>query len=73
MAYKKITAVTFDVLSQMSEYLYQNQNQNQKRYSEIQKSVADYLVTNGEKKFVDVFNYTMQTNDFIKALDTFKI
>lgn len=71
MAYKKITAVTFDVLSQMSEYLYQNQNQ--KRYSEIQKSVADYLVTNGEKKFIDVFNYTMQTNDFIKALDTFKI
>ena len=71
MAYKKITAVTFDVLSQMSEYLYQNQNQ--KMYSEIQKSVADYLVTNGEKKFLEAFNYTMQTKDFIKALDTFKI
>lgn len=71
MAYKKITAVTFDVLNQMSEYLCQNQNQ--KRYSEIQKKVADYLVTNGEKKFVDVFNYTMQTKDFVKALDTFKI
>lgn len=71
MAYKKITSVTFDVLSQMSEYLYQNQNQ--KSYSEIQKKVADYLVTNGEKKFVDIFNYTMQTKDFVKALDTFKI
>lgn len=37
MAYKKITAVTFDVLSQMSEYLYQNQNQ--KSYSEIKKKL----------------------------------
>jgi hypothetical protein len=71
MAYKKITAVTFDVLSQMSEYLFQNQNNV--TYSEIQKKVADYLVTHGEKKFIEIFNETEKTKNYVKALDTFKI
>ena len=68
MAYKKITAVTFDVLNQMSEYLYQNQNQ--KQYSEIQKKVADYLVTNGEKKFVEVFMGSRGCLEEVKVVES---
>ena len=71
MAYKKITAVTFDTLSSMSELLFRNQNQ--KTYHQIQTKVADFLVNNGEKKFLEIYNNCKITNDYIKALDTFKI
>jgi hypothetical protein len=71
MAYKKTTSVTFYVLNEMSEYLFRHQNQ--KKYSEIQTKVADFLVANGEKKFLEIYNDCKITNDYIKALDTFKI
>jgi heterodisulfide reductase subunit C len=74
MAYsktKKIKAVTFDVLNEMSEYLFRHQNG--KPYQEIQKKVANFLTDNGEKKFVEIYNDTQETKDYIKALDTFKI
>jgi heterodisulfide reductase subunit C len=64
-------AVTFDVLKEMAEYLFRHQNQ--KKYHEIQTKVADFLVTNGEKKFLEVYNEIQKTKDYIKALDTFKI
>jgi|APGre2960657404_1045060.scaffolds.fasta_scaffold421622_2 heterodisulfide reductase subunit C len=64
-------AVTFDVLKEMAEYLFRHQNQ--KKYNEIQTKVADFLVTNGEKKFLEVYNEIQKTKDYIKALDTFKI
>ena len=64
-------AVTFDVLKEMAEYLFRHQNQ--KKYNEIQTKVADFLVTNGEKKFFEVYNEIQKTKDYIKALDTFKI
>lgn len=67
----KIKAVTFDVLNQMSEYLFRHQNE--KKYNEIQTKVADFLVTNGEKRFLEVYNDIKKTNDYMKALDTFKI
>jgi hypothetical protein len=71
MAYKKITAVTFDALSEIAEILFRNQNE--KTYSQIQTKVADFLVNSGEKKFVEVYNETQETKNYIKALDTFKI
>jgi hypothetical protein len=71
MAYKKTTSVTFHVLNEMSEYIFQHQKQ--KKYSEIQTKVADFLVANGEKKFLEIYNNCKITNDYIKALDTFKI
>ena len=71
MAYKKITAVTFDALSEIEEILFRNQNE--KTYSQIQTKVADFLVNSGEKKFVEVYNETQETKNYIKALDTFKI
>ena len=71
MAYKKTNSVTFYVLNEMSEYLFRHQNQ--KKYSEIQTKVADFLVANGEKKFLEIYNNFKITNDYIKALDTFKI
>jgi len=64
-------AVTFDVLKEMAEYLFRHQNQ--KKYNEIQTKVADFLVTNGKKKFLEVYNEIQKTKDYIKALDTFKI
>ena len=64
-------AVTFDVLKEMAEYLFRHQNQ--KKYNEIQTKVADFLVTNGKKKFLEVYNEIKKTKDYIKALDTFKI
>jgi hypothetical protein len=71
MAYKKTTSVTFYVLNEMSEYLFRHQNQ--KKYSEIQTKVADFLVANGEKKFLEIYNEIQVTNHHTKALDTFKI
>ena len=71
MAYKKITAVTFDALSEIAEILFRNQNEQ--TYSQIQTKVADFLVNSGEKKFVEVYNETQETKNYIKALDTFKI
>lgn len=71
MAYSKTTAVTFDVLNEMSEYLFQHQNQ--KTYQHVKTKVADFLVQNGEKRFLEVYNDTKKTNDYMKALDTFKI
>jgi hypothetical protein len=71
MAYKKTNSVTFYVLNEMSEYLFRHQNK--KKYSEIQTKVADFLVANGEKKFLEIYNNCKITNDYIKALDTFKI
>lgn len=71
MAYSKTTAVTFDVLNEMSEYLFQHQNQ--KTYQHVKTKVADFLVQNGEKLFLEVYNDTKKTNDYMKALDTFKI
>lgn len=71
MAYNKTTAVTFDVLNEISEYLFQHQNQ--KNYQYVKTRVADFLVENGEKRFLEVYNETKKTNDYMKALDTFKI
>ena len=71
MAYKKITSVTFDALSEIAEILFKNQNQ--KTYSQIQTKVADFLINSGEKKFVEVYNETQETKNYIKALNTFKI
>lgn len=71
MAYKKITVVTFDTLSSMSELLFINQNQ--KTYNQIQTKVADFLVNNGEKNFLEAYNELQETKNYIKALDTFKI
>lgn len=71
MAYKKITAVTFDILSEMSEILFRNQNE--KTYAQIQTKVANFLVVNGEKKFIEVYNETQKTKNYIQALDIFKV
>lgn len=71
MAYSKTTVVTFDVLNEMSEYLFQHQNK--KTYQHVKTKVADFLVQNGEKRFLEVYNDTKKTNDYMKALDTFKI
>ncbi len=67
----KTTTISFDMLSEVSEYLFKHQNQ--KKYSEIQTKVADFLVKNGTKKYLQIYNEIIKTNDYIKALDTFKI
>jgi hypothetical protein len=71
MKTKKITAVTFEILNEMSEYLFQHQNQVP--FSEIKIKVADYLVKKGDKKFLEIYNETQITKNYIKALDTFNI
>lgn len=71
MKTKKITAVTFDILNEMSEYLFQHQNKVP--FWEIKIKVADYLVKKGDKKFLEIYNETQITKNYIKALDTFNI
>jgi hypothetical protein len=71
MAYKKITSLTFDVMQDMTNYLFQHQNKL--NFHQVQVKVADFLVANGEKKFLEIYNNCKITNDYIKALDTFKI
>lgn len=71
MACKEKSSVTFDMLKEMSEILFRNQNQ--KTYTQIQAEVSDFLVKNGNEKFLEIYNQTKLTNNYIKALDTFKI
>ena len=71
MKTKKNTAVTFEILNEMSEYLFKHQNQVP--FSEIKIKVADYLVKKGDKKFLEIYNETQITKNYIKALDTFNI
>lgn len=71
MAYKKITSINFDVMQDMTNYLFQHQNKL--NFHQVQVKVADFLFANGEKKFLEIYNEIQVTNHHIKALDTFKI
>jgi hypothetical protein len=67
----KTTTISFDMLSEVSEYLFKHQNQ--KKYYEIETKVVDFLFKNGTKKFLQIYNKIIKTNDYIKALEIFKI
>lgn len=71
MAYKKINSVSFDSLDEMTEILFSNQKS--KSQEQIKLQIADFLMENGNKKFVEIYNEIQLTKDYKKALETFKI
>lgn len=71
MAYNKINSVSFDSLDKMAEILFSNQKS--KSQEQIKLQIADFLMENGNKKFVEIYNEIQLTKDYKKALETFKI
>lgn len=70
-SYKTIKSVSFESLDDMSEILFRNQNTHNYQY--IKSKVAEFLVDNGNKYFVEIYNETQKTKNYTKALDIFKI
>jgi hypothetical protein len=68
---KKSKTVTFDMLNEISLYLFRHQNK--KPFPEVQSKVALFFSQEGNDKFIEVYDDLNKTKDYIKALDTFKI
>jgi hypothetical protein len=67
---KPIKSVTFEVLDNLANEIYSNSTST---IESINKKIADYLITDGNKKFVQTYNELATTNDFEKAIKTLKI
>jgi hypothetical protein len=68
---EKITTATFQALNYFSEYLYSKQNKLP--YHAVQKKVSAYLVENGDKNFINLYNNCVETDNFTKVLSELKI
>lgn len=71
MTQKEPKIVTFSILKDMTDILFRKQTK--KNYSEVQKSVAEYFIDNGNDDFIAEYNDLILTNNFIKTLDKFKL
>lgn len=67
---KPIKSVTFEALDNLANEIYSNSTST---IESINKKIADYLITDGNKKFVQTYNELATTNDFEKAIKTLKI
>lgn len=70
-----IKNVTFEAIDNLANEIFQK-SKMEKEYSTIdyiRKKIADYLITDGNKKFVQTYNELAVTRDFKKAINTLKI
>jgi hypothetical protein len=67
---KTIKNVTFEALENLANEIYSNSTNT---IESINERIADYLITDGNKKFVETYNELANTNDFEKAIKTLKI
>ena len=67
---KPIKSVTFEALDNLANEIYSNSTST---IESINKKIADYLITDGNKKFVETYNELATTNDFEKAIKILKI
>lgn len=67
---KPIKTVTFEALDNLANEIHSNSSNT---IESINKKIADYLITDGNKKFIQTYNELAITNDFDKAIKTLKI
>jgi len=67
---KPIKTVTFEALDNLANEIHSNSSNT---LESINKKIADYLITDGNKKFIQTYNELASTNDFDKAIKTLKI
>lgn len=67
---KPIKTVTFEALDNLANEIHSNSSNT---IESINKKIADYLITDGNKKFIQTYNELASTNDFDKAIKTLKI
>jgi hypothetical protein len=67
---KPIKNVTFEALDNLATEITYYTSGN---YEAIRIKIADFLVTDGNKKFVKTYNDLANTNDYEKAIEILKI
>ncbi len=70
-----IKNVTFEALDNIANEIFEK-SKSKKEYPTmdyVRKKIADYLITDGNKKFVQTYNELAVTKDYQKAINTFKI
>jgi hypothetical protein len=68
---KPIKNVTFEALDNLANEI--SLKTNPTNFENIRIKIADYLVTDGNKKFVQTYNELATTKNFDKAIQTLKI
>lgn len=68
---KPIKRVTFEALDNLANEI--SLKSNPATFESIRLKIADYLVTDGNKKFVQTYNELATTRNFQKAIQTLKI
>jgi hypothetical protein len=68
---KPIKSVTFEALDNLANEI--SLKSNPATFESIRLKIADYLVTDGNKKFVQTYNELATTRNFQKAIQTLKI
>ena len=68
---KPIKSVTFEALDNLANEI--SLNYNCGNFDSIRLQISDYLITDGNKKFVETYNELAITRDFEKAIKTLKI
>jgi F0F1-type ATP synthase gamma subunit len=67
---KPIKSVTFEALDNLANEIH---SKSTSTIETINEKIADYLITDGNKKFVETYNELATTNDFEKAIKILKI
>jgi hypothetical protein len=68
---KPIKSVTFEALDNIANEIFLNNKST--NFETIRVKIANYLVTDGNKKFLEIYNELATTKNFNKAIQTFKI
>lgn len=68
---KLIKTVSFEVIENFSEILFQKTNKTS--LDDVRKKVSSYLVQSGANKFIALYNEVVSNKDYFKALDVLKI
>ena len=68
---KPIKSVTFEALDNLANEI--SLKSNPATFESIRLKIANYLVTDGNKKFVQTYNELATTRNFQKAIQTLKI
>jgi hypothetical protein len=68
---KPIKNVTFEALDNLSNEI--SKKTNSQSVENIRLKISDFLLTDGNKKFLQTYNELALTNDFDKAIKTLKL
>lgn len=68
---KPIKSVTFEAIENLANEI--SLHYNSGNFDSIRLKISDYLITDGNKKFVETYNELAATKNFEKAIEKLKI